>query len=192
VNVTRLFVLGVLDRLGPMHGHQIRREAQIDRTELWTEIKVGSLYAALHRLETEGLVEAVRTEQEGNLPVRTIYAITPEGLRELRVLREEALRAVRLAADPFDLALQYSTELDDEILGTMLEDRRHHLEGELRTAEHLLEQARPHINDIEHMIMRHRNARIETELRWHDTLIEELPKLLAQARATRPEPREEG
>jgi DNA-binding PadR family transcriptional regulator len=183
LNPTQLFVLGVLERRGPMHGHQIRREAQIDRTELWTEIKVGSLYAALHRLADDGLVEAVRTEQAGKLPVRTIYAITAEGRRELHVQREEALRSVRLANDPFDLALQYSVDVDDEVLGAILDERRHRLEGELRTAQHLLDQARPHVNDVEHMIMRHRRARIETELRWHEDLIEQLPKLLAQARA---------
>jgi len=105
VNPTRLFVLGALARHGPMYGHQIRRDARIDRTELWSEVKPGSLYAALHRLQGEGLIEPVRTEQQGNLPARTVYAITAEGRRELRALRGEALREVALRPDPVDLAL---------------------------------------------------------------------------------------
>src|ERR1700685_4444638 len=84
MNPTRLFVLGALARHGPMYGHQIRRDARIDRTELWSEVKPGSLYAALHRLQDEGLIEPVRTEQQGNLPARTVYAITGAGRRELR------------------------------------------------------------------------------------------------------------
>jgi len=74
MNPTRLFVLGALARHGPMYGHQIRRDARIDCTELWSEVKPGSLYAALHRLQAEGLIEPVRTEQQGNLPARTVYA----------------------------------------------------------------------------------------------------------------------
>ena len=79
MNPTRLFVLGALARHGPMYGHQIRRDARIDCTELWSEVKPGSLYAALHRLHAEGLIEPVRTEQQGNLPARTVYAVTAEG-----------------------------------------------------------------------------------------------------------------
>src|SRR5260370_20128732 len=73
-----------------MYGHQIRRDARVDRTELWSEVKPGSLYSALHRMQAEGLIEPVRTEQQGNLPERTVYAITGEGRRELRALRAGA------------------------------------------------------------------------------------------------------
>lgn len=79
MNDTRLFVLGALTQ-GPMHGHQIRRQAQLDRTELWTDVKPGSLYGALHRLVGEGAIEVVRTEQSGG-PARrsptTIGALPP-------------------------------------------------------------------------------------------------------------------
>ncbi|MBV9921289.1 MAG: PadR family transcriptional regulator, partial [Pseudonocardia sp.] len=104
----RLFVLGSLARRASMHGHQIRREAQTDRTELRTDIKVGWLYGALNRMAGEGVIQAVRTERTGNLPARTVYAITDEGRRELSVLRAAALRQVRLRPDPVDLDLQYS------------------------------------------------------------------------------------
>ena len=110
----RLFVLGVLARGGPMHGHRIRREAQVDRTELWTDIKVGSLYAALGRMAAEGSIEPLRTERAGNLPARTVYAITQDGRRELAALRAAALRDVRLRPDPVDLALQYGDDLGAE------------------------------------------------------------------------------
>ena len=50
MNPTRLFVLGALARRGPMYGHQLRRGARLDRAELWSEVRPGSLYGALHRL----------------------------------------------------------------------------------------------------------------------------------------------
>jgi DNA-binding PadR family transcriptional regulator len=57
----RLFILGTLAASGPLHGHQIRQQAQADRTERYTDIQVGSLYGALKRMAREGLVGVVRT-----------------------------------------------------------------------------------------------------------------------------------
>ena len=83
-----------------MHGHQIRRAAQLDRTELWADVKPGSLYGALRRMADEGVIEALRTERVGNLPERTVYAITDDGRRELFALRQAILRDTRLRPDP--------------------------------------------------------------------------------------------
>jgi len=116
MNPTRLFVLGALARHGPMYGHQIRRNARMGRADLWSDVRPGSLYGALHRLEAEGLIVTVRTEQPGNLPARTVYAITAEGQRELRALRAEALTEVGPRPDPVDLALVMSGDLDADVL----------------------------------------------------------------------------
>ena len=63
VSSIRLFILGTLSASGPLHGHQIRQQAQSDRTEIWTDIQVGSVYGALKRLANEGLVRELRTER---------------------------------------------------------------------------------------------------------------------------------
>src|ERR1700761_675629 len=92
MNATRLFILGALARGGPMYGHQIRRAAQLDRTELWTDIKQGSLYGALHRMADEGAIRVVRSEQQGNMPSRTVYEITDAGHAEMTATRDQVLR----------------------------------------------------------------------------------------------------
>ena len=46
MSAARLFALGMLARNGPMHGHQIRRQAELERAEFWGKVKVSSLYAA--------------------------------------------------------------------------------------------------------------------------------------------------
>lgn len=162
-----------------MHGHQIRREAQTDRTELWTDIKVGSLYGALGRLATEGVIEAVRTEREGNLPARTVYAITDEGRQELEVLRAEALREVRLRPDPVDLALQYSDGLEPAEVITAFTNRRAALAAQLESWLQLQTFAAPHLRGAEPLCLEHQLIRLQAELAWHDTVIAALPTLLA-------------
>jgi len=164
-----------------MHGHQIRQSAQTDRTELWTDIKVGSLYGALHRMEAEGVIETVRTEQQGNLPARTVYAITEDGGLELESLREAALRDTRLRPDPVDLALQLSSGMGEEELRAVIEDRHRKLTAELHTWQRLRKAATPHLRCLEPLGFDHTLVRLRAEITWHETLLEELPRLLGAA-----------
>lgn len=177
MNPTRLFVLGALARHGPMYGHQIRRDARIDRTELWSEVKPGSLYSALHRLQADGLIEPVRTEQQGNLPERTVYAITREGRRELTALREEALREVTMRPDPVDLALAMSADLDEDALRGYFASRREALSRRAAVFARVRAHAWPDQGPADDLIIEHAMARIETELRWHDMVLDRIGKL---------------
>ncbi|WP_280403724.1 PadR family transcriptional regulator, partial [Nocardia brasiliensis] len=143
MNETRLFVLAALAKSGPMHGHQLRRDARLDRAELWSRVKPGSLYGALHRMADENLIRPLRTEQPGALPARTVYEITDEGLRELRALRDEALTEVDIRPDPVDLALAVSADLDRKLLRGYLEDRIAALRAHGSRIAHHLERRWP-------------------------------------------------
>lgn len=176
----RLFILGALARGGPMHGHQIRRDAQTDRTEMWTDVKVGSLYAALGRMAAEGVIEALRTERAGNLPARTVYAITEPGRQELSAQRAATLRDTYLRPDPVDLALAYSDGMSAKELLDAMSDRRAAIAAELQSTRNLLELATPYLTGIEPLGFQHRLIRLEGELAWHDLVLGELPALLAQ------------
>lgn len=176
-------MLAALARHGPMYGHQIRRDARIDRTELWSEVKPGSLYLALHKLEAEGLIEPVRTEQQGNMPARTVYAITAEGHRELRALRAEAFREVVLRPDPVDLALAVSADLDEDSLRGFVSSRREALSSRMASLVREREQRWPDQTPADDLIIDHLIARIETEIHWHDTVLDRIGKLTSQERA---------
>ena len=68
MNLTRLMALGTLARYGPQHGHQIRRLADLTNVGEWGGVSAGALYRELRSMESEGLVETVRTEQVGRRP----------------------------------------------------------------------------------------------------------------------------
>jgi DNA-binding PadR family transcriptional regulator len=166
-----------------MYGHQLRRDARIDRTELWSEVRPGSLYSALHRLAAEGLIEPLRTEQAGQLPARTVYGITAEGERELRALRAEALREVRLQPDPVDLALAMSAELSEEALRGYLDDRIRALQAQASQFDHQRERAWPDQTVADDLVVEHARMRIEAELGWHRLVLDQLAKLTAAGSA---------
>jgi DNA-binding PadR family transcriptional regulator len=185
MNPTRLFVLGALARHGPMYGHQIRRDARMDRADLWSDVRPGSLYGALHRLEAEGLIEAVRTEQSGNLPARTVYAITAEGHRELRALRAEALQEAGLRPDPVDLALVMCDDLDGDVLRGYVEDRIRTLSSQAAWYAHHSERSWPDQTVADDLVLEHARLRIEAELAWHHMVLDRAGKLTEGSAAAR-------
>lgn len=149
----------------------------MDRTDLWSQVKPGSLYGALHRLEGEKLIEPVRTEQLGALPARTVYSITAEGHRELRALRDEAFAEVVLKPDPVDLALVVSGDLDREMLRGYLEDRLAALTAQATQFGHLGERRWPDQSVADDLVLEHARLRIEAELNWHELVLARLDKL---------------
>lgn len=174
-------MLGALARRGPMYGHQLRRDARMDRAGQWSDVRPGSLYGALHRLAAEGLIEPVRTEQAGHLPARTVYAITAEGQRELRALRGEALAEVGPRPDPVDLALAMSSDLDTEVLRGYMQDRIGVLTAQAAQVAHHTERAWPDQTVADDLVMEHARLRIEAELAWHRLVLDQIGKLAADS-----------
>ena len=167
-----------------MYGHQIRRNARMGRADLWSDVRPGSLYGALHRLAAEGLIEPVRTEQSGNLPARTVYAITAEGQRELRTLRAEALTEVGLRPDPVDLALVMSGDLDGDLLRGYIEDRIRALRSQAAAYAHHGERVWPDQTVADDLVAEHARLRIEAELAWHQLLLDQAGKLTTATTTT--------
>ncbi len=174
MNHNRFFVLASLAAHGPMHGHGIRRQAREDRAELWSEVRAGSLYPALHKLEAEGLVRPLRTEQLGKRPARTVFEITDEGRRELRLLWEE-LFAESIEPAAIDLAIYHAALFPPERVRALLEDRRAALTSEESTLRRLQTVAEPHMSAWERAGFRHRLMRIATDLEWLDELLNTNP-----------------
>lgn len=64
-----------------LHGYEISKQIKLRSGEV-LKYGEGQLYPALHKLESELFVQAKWIPQEGK-PDRKVYAITPEGTKEL-------------------------------------------------------------------------------------------------------------
>jgi DNA-binding PadR family transcriptional regulator len=173
MNLTRLMALGTLARYGPQHGHQIRRLADLTNVGEWGGVSVGALYRELRAMEGEGLVEAVRTEQVGRRPARTVYEITVDGRIELQSLREQAIKPIGFGPDALGVALTFGAEeMDPAELRDTLRARRNRLEisavelaGELKRLT-----AKGYLGAYQAAIMRRGVMHLQAEVRWHDEL----------------------
>ena len=173
-------VLGTLARHGPRHGHEIRRIAEVTNVGEWGGVSVGALYRELRSMEGEGLVEAVRTEQVGRRPARTVYAITGEGRLELGMLRDQAIRNIHWWPDPLGVALSFAVAgTDREELASWLRARR---ETFALTAAQLAEDrermvAKRWLDPFQATVMYRGQLHAEAEIRWHDEFAEILAEL---------------
>ena len=170
MNLSRLTILGLLAERGPMHGHQIRRTAELTNAEVWGGITGGALYAELRKLDGEGLIQAVREEQVGRRPARTVYQITEEGRLELAVQRDAALDVVFGSADPVSVVLLFAAGADPAELGERLAARRRRVAGQLETMAGERERltAQGVLPPLAVTAFRRGELRLEAELRWHE------------------------
>jgi DNA-binding PadR family transcriptional regulator len=189
MNLSRLMILGLLDERGPMHGHQIRRTAELTNAEVWGGITGGALYAELRKLGGEGLIEAIREEQVGRRPARTVYQITEEGRLELVVQRDAALEVVFGSADPLSVVLLFAAGTDPAELSERLAGRRRRIEGQLEamTAERERLTGRGVLPPLAVAAFRRGELRLEAELHWHEEFGRQLAACVAGT-AGRPVP----
>ena len=170
MNLSRLMILGLLAGRGPMHGHQIRRTAELTNAAVWGGITGGALYAELRRLDGEGLIHAVRAEQVGRRPARTVYEITGDGHLELAVQRDAALEVVFGSADPVSAVLLFAAGADAADLGERLAARRRRVAVQLEAmaAERARLTRQGLLPPLAVGAFRRGELRLEAELRWHE------------------------
>jgi DNA-binding PadR family transcriptional regulator len=188
---SRLYVLTLLQRHGPMHGHRMRLTAQQDRLDLWTDVRPGALYNVLKRLAAEGLIAATASEREGSYPERTVYELTADGRTALTVLQDLALRRVVLPPDPFDLALAAGDLAGPEQLRAALADRRDALLAQRTSLQHQAEFADPYLSIAERKVLGHLRTRLDAEIGWHEDVLADLPAILADFDRRRSRPLED-
>jgi DNA-binding PadR family transcriptional regulator len=174
MNLTRLICLGLLAERGARHGHQLRRDVEDFKADEWAGVGTGSLHRELRQMAGVGLIEAVRTEQEGRWPPRTIYQITDAGRRELAVLREQAVGRIQESPDAMAVGLIFAGSQDPAALSQLLVRHREAVEAERRRLA--LERERgthesyllPSVSPLQAAAFRRSELRMEAELAWHE------------------------
>lgn len=176
---TKTFVLSSLLERGPMHGHALRQLADEERVSLWTDISVGGLYGALKRMESAGLVEVVRTEQDGRYPQRQVYGITDPGRSALAADLADTMARRRLAPDPFDLVFARSGVMDEARLRAVLTGRLEGYRADLDELRSRMRRIDPYLWLTEKLAQEHRAHRLEAEIAWHEEALAHVTDIVA-------------
>jgi DNA-binding PadR family transcriptional regulator len=102
-----MMILGLVDRMEPVHGHDVRRELLSWNADKWAKVQPGSIYHALKKMTEEGLLREVATEQVGARPERTSYGITARGKEAFETMLREQWWQLSPAMDPFAAAFSF-------------------------------------------------------------------------------------
>lgn len=84
-NMSLILLSSLID--GDKYGYEITKEI-LKLTNNEIQLKEGSLYPALHKLEKLGMVESYWQQQELGKPGRKYYKITPDGLKYVKEERK--------------------------------------------------------------------------------------------------------
>lgn len=152
-------LLGVLAE-GPAHGYDLKR-AHDQRFPGAKELAYGQVYAALGRLERDGLVEIVETSSGGG-PERTTYAMTGPGSKALDVWLGEREPAGPYAADDLVRKTLTALRLGHDAAGFLAGQRQVHL-TEMRRLLTVQESA---VEVEARIVIDHAIEHLDADLRW--------------------------
>jgi DNA-binding PadR family transcriptional regulator len=155
-------LLGVLAE-GPAHGYDLKH-AHDRRFPGARPLAFGQVYAALARLEEQGLVEVVETGREGG-PDRVTYALTEAGRDDLAAWLGAVEPAGPYAADDLVRKTVTALRLGRDAVGFLAAQRRVHLAAMKR----LLDLQDSTDDVAARIVIDHTVEHLDADLRWLET-----------------------
>jgi DNA-binding PadR family transcriptional regulator len=157
-----------------MHPYEMQRLIREWHKDEFLDLKRGSLYHAIERLQLAGLIEPVETTREGRRPERTVYRLTESGDREgLDWLRDLLAKPAREASQ-FLAAISYLPCLTPEDAVDQLETRVGRIDLEILTLSTVLQTMVPQIGRIPLLEVEYVRAMLQAEKEWVRSVIEEV------------------
>ena len=179
--LTRLMVLGLLMQRH-LSGYEMQLILRLNRSEQWAGILPGSIYHALKKLASEGLVVLQSFEQAGNRS-KAIYAITTQGEQEFRRLLRDSWRTPVLHfPSGIYVALGFLDDLSRDEVVQAIDEQIAALESELadwnageRIKDELIAQLSQTVPEYQQALFANGREHMELDLRFLRHLRETLP-----------------
>lgn len=165
LGIWEISVLALL-REAPMHPYEMQRLLRIRHKDEILVLKRGSLYHAINRLLTAGLIAIKTTGRDGKRPERTTYRITPSGLNTFIGTLRKILATPRHESSEFMAAMSFLIHLNPEEALTHLEQRARSLSEEVRNRAAGVAAASPEVLRINLIESEYLLAMLKAELTW--------------------------
>jgi DNA-binding PadR family transcriptional regulator len=160
----------------PMHPYELQRLIRERKKADFLELKRGSLYHNIERLQAAGLIAAVGTSREGRRPERTVYRLTAPGMEELLAWLRELLANPGLDSIPFVAALSFMGHLGHKDVLVQLKHRLGQLEAEITQLDSALAELTPHLGRLLVLESEYLRAMRRAELEWVRSLIDDIQR----------------
>jgi DNA-binding PadR family transcriptional regulator len=174
-NLWTLIVLCLL-REAPMHPYEMQRLVGERKKDEFLDLKRGSLYQNIGRLEQAGLIAKAETIREGKRPERTVYRLTDAGERDLLVWLRELLAKPVHGSIRFEASLSLVVHLTPEDAVKQLTQRTQLLEAEIAKLNTALADLVPKLGRLHSAEADYTRAMRRAELAWVSALIGEIKR----------------
>jgi DNA-binding PadR family transcriptional regulator len=158
----------------PRHPYEMQRVIRQRRNDNFLDLKRGSLYHAIARLQHGGLIAAVETQREGRRPERTVYKLTDAGERAVLGWLRDLLAKPGQVSTPFFAALSFLAHLRPEDVLAQLASRADRLEAEIAGTDAVLREIMPKIGRLVLVELEYTQAMRRAELEWVRALSEDV------------------
>jgi len=172
-NLWALTVLCLL-REAPMHPYAMQRLIRQRKKDDFLDLKRGSLYNNIERLQRAGLIEPVETTREGRRPERTVYRLTGEGARELNTWLCELVGKPARGSIQFVAALSFLGHLRPKEAIDQLSRRASILKAEIAGLDMALTELVPQLGRLLVLEAEYERSMKQAELAWVQSLIDDL------------------
>jgi DNA-binding PadR family transcriptional regulator len=173
LGIWEISVLALL-REAPMHPYEMLRLLRLRHKDEILVLKRGSLYHAIHRLLTEGLIAIKTTDRDGKRPERTTYRITPSGLSTFMDTLRKIVAIPRHESSEFMAALSFLIHLNPEEALTHLEQRARSLNEEVKNRAAGIAAASSEVLRINLIESEYLLAMLKAELSWVQAIKKEI------------------
>ena len=168
-------MLGLINKR-PVNAYEIIKILDFMNVKWWYNIADSTVYATLRTLDKKGFIVGV-SEQNGNMPFRTVYSITERGREELRDTLTKSILSFDYDTNTFSIAAFFLDFFTMEEQITLLERRiiilSKYIEGIQKWISHSDDKAPP----LHHIITVERMASVaKAELSGTNKLLELLKK----------------
>ncbi|NUO81998.1 PadR family transcriptional regulator [candidate division KSB1 bacterium] len=162
-------ILGLLAE-GPKHGYQIHQDIKKREMDYWAKIKLASIYTTLTRLEEQGLIKSEK-EKVGNMPERTVYALTSKGQTRLGDMVEKLLVEDERPEWLFGLGVAFIYGAAQERVLTALQLRQEKLQQCAVDLHEHLTTLKGQVPFNWYMLIENAHKHMQLERQWLDELI---------------------
>ena len=169
----RLFVLGLIYERDT-YGYEIKATAHLWGLERWAQIRDGSIYHAIGKLEEEGLIKERDSEPSPNNRPHYVYCITASGREAFVALLRETCRSAPTEGRGIDFGVAFIRHLPSSERVALLKERH----ASLRAARASLMAGFDTLHQYESLApwvplgMQHSLMRIDAEIEWNLKMID--------------------
>lgn len=169
--------LAVLELLHekPMHPYEMAQLMRERYVNTRVNVKAGSLYHTVERLQRSGFIEVVDTQRDGRRPERTVYGMTQAGLDEFNQRGRELLGDLTEEFPAYLSGLAVIDELGRETSLIELEHRITRLRAAVAADQAVLQRlAEDETPPIYWIDWRYKTDQRKFELEWTERLHDDL------------------